>query len=56
MVDPAKVQAMVEWSQLKAVTKIRSFLGLADYYRRFVKKLFFGSTAYDDCPYADSSK
>lgn len=37
LIDPAKVQAVVKWSQLKAVIKIRSFLGLVDYYRRFIK-------------------
>ena len=30
--DPAKVQAMRDWKVPKTVTKIRSFLGLADYY------------------------
>lgn len=37
LVNTAKVQAVVEWSQLKAVIKIKSFLGLVDYYRRFIK-------------------
>ncbi|KAK8700519.1 hypothetical protein V6N13_018914 [Hibiscus sabdariffa] len=35
-VDPKKVEAVVNWKQPKSVTKIRSFLGLAGYYRRFV--------------------
>ena len=36
-VDPKKVEAIVNWERLKNVTKIRSFLGLAGYYRRFVE-------------------
>jgi len=36
-VDPAKIEAVIEWQQPKNVTDIRSFLGLARYYRRFIK-------------------
>ena len=36
-VDPRKVEAIVNWEQPNNVTKIRSFLGLAGYYRRFVE-------------------
>ncbi|GMJ13693.1 hypothetical protein HRI_005038600 [Hibiscus trionum] len=36
-VDPKKIQAILEWIPPKNVGEIRSFLGLAGYYRRFVK-------------------
>ncbi|KAL9253722.1 Transposon Tf2-9 polyprotein-like protein [Drosera capensis] len=36
-VDPKKIEAVTEWSRLSNVTEVRSFLGLAGYYRRFVE-------------------
>ncbi|WMV07684.1 hypothetical protein MTR67_001069, partial [Solanum verrucosum] len=36
-VDPSKIQAVVERRPPKSPTEVRSFLGLAGYYRRFVK-------------------
>jgi hypothetical protein len=35
-VDPSKVQEVLDWKSPKSVTQIRSFLGLAGYYRRFI--------------------
>ena len=35
-IDPAKVEAIVNWPKLANITEIRSFLGLAGYYRWFV--------------------
>ena len=36
-VDLAKIEAVVGWKPPRNVTEMRSFLGLAGYYRRFVK-------------------
>ena len=35
--DPAKIKAIKEWKQPKNVKELRSFLGLAGYYRRFIQ-------------------
>ncbi|KAL0288802.1 UNVERIFIED_CONTAM: Retrovirus-related Pol polyprotein from transposon.6 [Sesamum angustifolium] len=37
MPDPSKVKAIMEWRVVKNATEVRSFLGLAGYYRRFVE-------------------
>ena len=36
-VDPKKVEAVMSWERQESVFKIRSFLGLAGYYRRFIE-------------------
>ena len=38
-VDPAKIEAVMNWKPPRSVTEVRSFLVLARYYRRFVKGL-----------------
>ena len=36
-VDLKKIEAVAQWPRLTNVTKIKSFLGLAGYYRKFIK-------------------
>lgn len=35
-VDPSKIQAICDWLALTTLTELRSFLGLTNFYRRFV--------------------
>ena len=37
-VDPKKIEVVVKWKPPRNVTEVRSFLGLAGYYRTFVKR------------------
>ncbi|KAM9757963.1 uncharacterized protein ACNS7B_005082 [Menidia menidia] len=37
MPDPDKVAAVTEWAAPKSIKEVRAFLGLAGYYRRFIK-------------------
>lgn len=36
-VDPSKVDVMLQWDTPKSVTKINNFLGLTNYYKRFIE-------------------
>jgi hypothetical protein len=37
-VDPSKIQDMLSWNASMSVNDIRSFLGLAGYYQRFIEE------------------
>jgi hypothetical protein len=36
IVDPEKVESIIEWSAPRNVVEVRSFMGLVGYYRRFI--------------------
>jgi hypothetical protein len=35
--DPEKVKAIMEWEAPMSIKGVRSFLGFANFYRRFIK-------------------
>ena len=46
--SPEKVRAILDWPRPKSVHDVRSFLGLASYYRKFIK----GFSVMADTSYA----
>ncbi|XP_027903645.1 uncharacterized protein LOC114163541 [Vigna unguiculata] len=36
-VDPSKVEVMLKWERPKSVIEIKSYVGLAGYYKRFIE-------------------
>ncbi|GJW72802.1 putative reverse transcriptase domain-containing protein [Tanacetum coccineum] len=39
--DPAKIESIKDWASLNTLIEIRQFIGLAGYYRRFIKEAAF---------------
>jgi len=37
VVDPSKVDVVLQWENHKSLSEIQSFLGLAGFYRRFIE-------------------
>ena len=42
--DLKKIEVIIEWKPLRNVIEVRSFLGLASYYRWFVKGFLMTAT------------
>lgn len=37
LMNPSKIEVILEWQRLKTVKKVKGFLGLVRYYRQFVE-------------------
>ena len=55
VIDPSKVQEVLEWKSPTSVMEIRSFLGLPGYYRRFTQRFLQSFEAHDRRPRATPS-
>ena len=46
--DPTKIEAVLNWKAPTTPTEVRSFLGLAGYYRRFIEGFFQNCSPIDE--------
>eukprot|EP00271_Cylindrocystis_brebissonii_P017890 TRINITY_DN4866_c0_g1_i3.p1 TRINITY_DN4866_c0_g1~~TRINITY_DN4866_c0_g1_i3.p1 ORF type:complete len:876 (-),score=-44.12 TRINITY_DN4866_c0_g1_i3:127-2661(-) len=47
--DPSKIKAVEQWKIPQTLTDVRSFLGLATYYRKFIKNFSLIAAPLTDC-------
>jgi hypothetical protein len=46
-IDSKNVEAILKWENRKNIIKIHSFLGLVEYYRRFIERFFYDSNPFN---------
>jgi hypothetical protein len=45
-IDPSKIDVIVDWPEPKNVTEIQIFLGVVQYWRRFISNFYFIATPF----------
>ena len=49
VMDESKVEAVTKWSIPKSIKEIQAFMGLASFYRKFIKNFSFITAPMTDC-------